>query len=232
MSRFVNFSRFLNANRDAAQQSAERVAGGIEGQANDLEPQIEASQKTFNAGVQAGTPKEVGMYGNRPFDSALGMYTPMARNDVQSLASAQYGGPTSIAQNTGWGALTNRAQQAGDAANATGTAGGLGALMGRHIGLDTATVGAAGADRFAALRQRLGGISGRLRDMTTASEQAAAAAKQNVDAARGWAQNAQTGFETADAAARQRQQAGVDEYERTHPKNIFDRFAMTMRGGK
>lgn len=207
MSRFVNFSRFLNANRDAAQQSAERVAGGIEGQANDLEPQIDAAQNTFNRGVQAGTPTLAsawsGQKNGTTFEPAVGGYAPMGRNDVRALTNAQYGGPASIADNKGWGTLTERAQRAGDSANATGTAGGLGALMGRRTGLDTALVGNTGADRFSGLRQRLGGISGRLREMTAASEKTATDAKAGVDAARNWAVDAQNRQDTSEQKTQQ-----------------------------
>jgi hypothetical protein len=145
--RFVNFARFLDANRGAAQQTAGRVAQGVE---------------------------------------RLGGEARAARTQAQSEFDQQPGA-ASLSGVAGYGAAQRTANAAQDAANATATGGGLGALMQRPgygsglRRLDQALVGAEGAQRFSGLRDKYGGLA---RDLDSANAESAKVGEQrSADAA-------------------------------------------------
>jgi hypothetical protein len=153
-SRFVNFSRYLNANRDAASRTAQSISGSIDQNGQSVQNDLAGAQTAFGTAVQSGSNPVTG-----------------------------YTGPTSLADNKDqWTGLQDRARGVQDSATATASSGGLGALLqdqnrgaygAGNRRLDTALTGYAGADQFAQTRERYGKLSDALTQANDASSKTA-----------------------------------------------------------
>lgn len=188
-SRFVEFGRYLAANRDAAQASANRVAQGIEDKGNAVQTGLAGAQQQFNAAT------------SQPLQSAT----------TEELANETYTGPNSLADTSGWSGLQSQVADAQDAAQATQTPGGVGALTGGQSEggrrFNAALVGNVGAERFGQLRERFGRMADGLSAANAASVAQANTARAQVDSAASGARS------RLDAQAAQ-QKADRDWYDR------------------
>lgn len=215
-SRFVNFSRFLNANRDAAQNTAKQITGDISRQGDQVQNDTQKAQQQFGSAVQAGTVK----YDPTTYGEAVqnGRTPP----DLQALSQAKYSGPGALSDNADWQQLNDRARKVQDTANATASSGGIGAvLQERNRGaysdgnrrLDSALTGYVGADQFAGARERYGKMSDALNAANTASEQTAGQARGASEAARAqYATDLKTREDEQSTAATSKLVQDVDAY--------------------
>lgn len=182
-SRFVNFSRFLDANRGAAQATADKISGDINKQGQQVSSDLSNAQQQFGQAVQNG-----------------------------SNAATGYTGPKALSDNAQWQQMQDNARKTQDAAAATASSGGIGALLqeqnrGAYSGgnrrLDSALTGHVGADDFAKARERYGKMSDALNSANAASVQTADAARSATDAAKGQYDAEQAANAEREAAAKQ-----------------------------
>lgn len=135
-SRFVGFNQYLAANRGAADATAGRVAGQVEGLAQDAQA---ANQAVRDDTLQPSAISQL--------------------RDVQ-------GAPRSGAESPLFGRAATATHDARTALANTGTTGGLQQLIGTGSGgagrFDAGLVGAAGAQRFRGLRSRYADLQGAL----------------------------------------------------------------------
>lgn len=172
---FVGFDRYFQANRQGAQQMADRVAGGVQQQAQQAQQAIKGAQDTFAKKAQ---------------QDAL-TYDPNANwADVEARAdSGDYAGPKTWKDaGVDVAGVSDKVVAAqGQVAN-LGTTGGRAALLRESYrsgpstsggsALDAALMGQAGGQRFAELQGYYGGIGQELKDAqagTTAIYDAASA---------------------------------------------------------
>lgn len=135
-SRFVNFSRFLNANRDTVERSADSIVGGLDSQATGI--QNDANALKMGAAPPLPGRPEMDLEAPKKF-----RVQPRVAHRSTSTVADTLGGRV--------GAL----QEAAGKAFATPARSRFGAAL----------VGAAGADQFADARQRYGNLSGALRSV-------------------------------------------------------------------
>lgn len=184
-SRFVGFGRYLAANRDAARGMVDRVAKGIEDKGAAVQQGLASAQQQMQ---QAAAPPTAYVDADQRAGDA-----PMAHDaDQWAALNAQYTGPNSLSGTDGWDATQSNALAAQDEANATQSEGGLGALTGGQTSggrrLNSALLGAAGAERFAGLRERFGKLTDGLSAANTASMAQADAARSRIAAGAAGAQ--------------------------------------------
>lgn len=196
-SRFVGFGRYLAANRDNAQHDADRVSQGLDTKGASAQQALDTAQQQFQTAT------------NQPLAAT-----------AADRADATYTGPSALSGVQGWGAAQQHANEAQDAAGMTGTAGGVGALMGygSELGqwggkarLGSALTGNVGAEQFSKARERYGRLSDTLNRANGESVGQADAARQRVAAS---AQDArgQLQREAADKAARDAADAEMAKY--------------------
>lgn len=178
-SRFVNFSRYLDANRSGAQSTAQKISGDISKQGQQVGSDLSNAQQQFGQAVQSGS---------QAYTAGRSM------DDVRAGAAKGYSGPNALADNADWTQQQERARRAQDSANATASTGGLGAVLqeqnrGAYSGgnrrLDTALTGHVGADQFADARAKYGSMSDALNKANEASAKTADAARAATADAQG-----------------------------------------------
>lgn len=164
---FVNFSRYLDANRGAASQAAQGLADDVTQQGAGLENQLNDQVNDFNAA------------------SAAGILAPTRRGYMASNADA-YTGPQSLSQykSTDYNNLLSSADSLGSKASDLGNEAGVRTALQAKAGpaystgasrFDGALVNAAGAPVLSATASKYGTLSQRVRDADTAAGQTAAA---------------------------------------------------------
>lgn len=153
-SGFINFDRYLAANRPQAESLAAKLAGGVEDAGAGVEQDLAAAQGQFDQGLAAGRLT----------------YDPMQLTAAKAsdLAKRQYTGPMAL---QGLDDLAKRSTDVQQRAGALGTvAGRVATLQGLNkspmytldqAGLDSALAGAAGGSRFDALKAKYGDLLGR-----------------------------------------------------------------------
>lgn len=177
---FVNFQRYFNANKGAAERTAADVGHQVQQRNEDAAAALQKTQDDFNAKVAAGTVQA-------PGDAEYLNAEQLAR------AAAGYTGPAGLNEAAGYDdavAASQRAQQ-GNAALKDDA--GLAALIGGpHAGFDAALAGAAGRSNLDALRARFNpGKAGETADAEAAKQVEAAQAKSGANSER-WAAAATT----------------------------------------
>jgi hypothetical protein len=187
-SRFVSFARYLNANRDAAQQSANRLSDNLGQAAQGVEQGLGTAKQSFDAATSAGP---------------TGGY--------EQVADAKYTGPASLSAQAGWGDLQNQTQRGQERADLTGSGAGVGALLqeGQQGAYsegarrtDQALVGAVGGDQFAQVRAKYGGLSKRLASENDASVGQANDAQARIGAQAADAKRMVDGYKQVDEDAK------------------------------
>ncbi len=226
---YVNFSRYIDANKDVANSTASSVAGEVDKSASKAQTGLQAAQGKFQQGMQAGSP-----FATTPRAMAASaqatMPNPMARFQAQGVtpstttaeqarqrAGATYTGPTGLGVSD---QLRTDTTAAGKQLAATGTDAGRQALLQQQYGqgggytqgmssLDAALTGSVGGKQFSALRAKYGDLNGKLEGGERAArEQAANAAASTSTTASNYATQA-ADFEAADRE-RQRQAAAIE----------------------
>jgi hypothetical protein len=167
--RFVNFSRFLNANRDAAQGAASNIVGDVKREGDAIQGQAQKASTAFEQNARSTI---------KPY--------------VQGhMPSAGYSGPASVADTSGWGDLQKRSQALQGTVNSFQTPGGLGAVIDQNAGtaqrnvgardLDSALIGTAGADQFASARSRYSDLASKLKALDDGSKKTVGYVNQQND---------------------------------------------------
>jgi hypothetical protein len=206
-SRFVNFSRYLNANQGATNRTVQGITGSINQQGQAVQNDLAGAQSAFGTAVKTGSNPATG-----------------------------YTGPSSLADNAEqWTGLQDRARKVQDTAAATASPGGLGAvLQDQNRGaygdgnrrLDTALTGYAGADQFAQARERYGKLS-------SALTQANDASTKTADTARATTADAKTTYDAEQKAAADRtaaaKQAADDDKLLIDVGSIMDKRTADLR---
>lgn len=190
-SKFVGFGRYLAANRDAAKAYADRQTSAAQAQGDAAQGALNTAQANFASLAAAPTTAYMDA------DERAGDSTPNWDANQYAAANATYKGADSLAQTPQWQALQAQALQAQD----TASAGPQGSAF------DKALLGSAGADQYAALREKYGKLSGALETANTKSAGQAQAGRQATQAA---ASAAQAQYAQRDAE----QQAQKDEAAR------------------
>lgn len=143
-SRFVGFNQYLAANRNAADATAGKVAGQVEGLAQAAQ---QANQAVRN-------------------DVAARPTTPSALSQMRDIPDAPAPAGPSGAESPLFGQAATATHDAQTALANTGTTGGLQQLIGTGSGgagrFDAGLVGAAGRQRFQGLRSRYADLQGAL----------------------------------------------------------------------
>lgn len=241
MPSFVNFSRYLDANRGTAERGAQEVASGIAQEAGN----VEQKAKNMRVGFERNALEQVPEF--NPNATSAQMY------------NAVYRGPASVSEVPGWNDLVNRGQKAQERAAATSNPYGLQALLQqqrqgpysqRASSFDAGLIGAVGAERFANVRDRYGKLSERLNAMNTQSQNAAAGALARQTQYAGAAKAKEFQEERAREAAYAREQeakrrgveaaAGVQndyratagEMLRGRPKDLRDQIMAPLGRGR
>lgn len=249
--RFVGFSQYLNANRDAAQRTAGQVADGVEKQGQGAEGALRQAQGAFRQDVQRGAPgysmpaapsarataaPRAQLQAGTPSMRPQGLYS---QPSLEQQAQATYSGPGSLAEGSGYEALVGQTEKAAAAARNTGTSAGLQAVMaeqGRAAStsggraFDAGLVGATGQGRFAQVRSRYSGLSQLLTDANKESETLAGDAKAGVDTAAAGARDT-LAKQKADDDARAKQ----DEARRAKEAEedaLLDRVLLDFQGNE
>jgi hypothetical protein len=222
---FVNFDRIYNANeatakRDAgkmstqAQTAAQKAQGGLAGLQGQFSSQSKAAEgaapsaNDFARAKGGGTPFAVAPPTNAAVAGKFGPRTPNAtfapdtaenwESKMEARANAQYGGPASLGEMSGYKSVLADYGKADESLDALGSNAALEAAIakqnqGPYIEggnrLDAALTGAAGRPEFARVREQYKGLGDELTSATKASgEQAAqsyAAFNANKQATRG-----------------------------------------------
>lgn len=149
--------------------------------------------------------------------------------------TVEWKGPGSLSEGAGWNELVAGAGKAADEAKQTATSAGTQALLQERMKSGTYTpgqsrfdaglVGAASGDKFAALRERFGGLPKALSDAETASAAASKAAQGTVGA-----YNEKVSAENAQlAAARKAQLDAEAEYSKPKPPSAPDEVRRKQR---
>lgn len=213
--RFVNFANFMNANQGAAQGMDQSLASDISKQGDQAAKDVQGVQTQF--GIDVGNGATTPQYQTLP---SVGAYDP----GKIGYTTQSYAGPTSMAQdpNAGYGAAQAEANDAGAAANATGSQGGLASLFQSKYGnsgytggmnaMDAALGGAYGGSTFGDLRNKYGGLSNVLNQENANSGQYVQNRQNQL------AQQNQAAYDRAYAS----QQAGVDYNRKKNAKQIAD----------
>lgn len=183
---YVNFERYFNANKDAATATGNKLAGGIEKQGQGVQDELAKRQGAFGQSVSAGLgaaataptkapsespgePRSEPTGRGRPSMPTTPAAAEAATPALPPQQPVQWAGPNSLHEGEGWNELVSQAgTTASQAANAA-TPGGLqGLLQQQQKGaayspgqsrFDAGLVGATSGDKFAALRERFGGLS-------------------------------------------------------------------------
>lgn len=175
---FVNFSRYLDANRNTAASQAQGLADSANQQGADVEGRLNSAVTDFNQNAQVA--QGLGPGGNLV--------------DPTGAIRRTYSGPSSLAeaQGTGYDTLLSDAQAAQDKAGDLGSEGGLRTTLQARQGSSPYTAGAsrfdaglistAGQPALSDAASRYSNLAQRIRDSNTASQDAAAAAKATSDA--------------------------------------------------
>lgn len=142
--KFVNFERYLSANRDAVDRTANELAGGIDREGAAAQSAIAPAVQGFMRQVDAAgfTDK--------------GIYTP---EQHRAFASKTYAGPTDF--NKGREALQKQAYGVADRAQQLGTVSGVQAVQGGRGGsgrLDAALMRTTAGGRLDTLKSKYGGL--------------------------------------------------------------------------
>lgn len=155
----------MAGNRGLGMAASSPAPGTVRGTALSSQPIAPIQTGDFNG--LSGAPQK----GDTSGTGAIGL------GEAASRAGATYGGPKDLSSGAGWSDLVSAATKAQTAAGQTGSEGGLQAL-GQQAQKDAGASGysqgaskfdagltqAADGGRFAALRQRFGGLSGQLTD--------------------------------------------------------------------
>lgn len=211
-SKFVNFSQYLNANKDLSSKTSGQVGAsltaGAEGARNSLADTQEEFKKRVAGGSltyggnQIGTSGVEPVYGARPtFNGAtsgvVGTYggEPMTPSeDARAKSKQTYTGPDSLSGVASYQDLAKKTADAQAKVGGTGTEGGLQTLLKDQYGsngdyskgansMDAALVGATGRKQFENLRSKYGGLTQALEGANTASAGVANAARTSTAAA-------------------------------------------------
>lgn len=254
--RFVNFSRYFNANADGARAAGTRVAAGLEKQGQGVQSDLQKRQGAFQTGVTnalgaaatpLGTPatpaQQTGMGGQTP--------TGLKGSQTQGLdgkpnapppaAAPQnpvtWAGPNALSEGEGWDALVSRAgKAAADAAGATTSTGLQGLLQeGQKANVygpgksrfDAGLLGVSSGDKFAALKERFSGLPRALGAADTASVATSDAAKKQVGA-----YNEKVAVENARVAAARKAELDAEIAKRNATGNALAGLAGGLTPGK
>jgi hypothetical protein len=173
---FVGFDRYFQANRQGAQQMADRIAGGVQQQGQAAQGAMQGAQDAFAQRTQQATlthsPRQPNTYA-----------------EAVALAGTEYKGPKTWEEaGVNVGEVTEQVGQAQAQANSLATAGGRAALLRESYrsgpstvggsALDAALAGQAGGARFAQLHGMYGGIGQQLQEARGGTEAAYSAAKE------------------------------------------------------
>lgn len=222
--RFADFQRVFRANQGGATEAANQLAQGVEKQGTDAEAARTGLVDRFNTGLNAGTPagarpqasfgaaagpqlspEQVLAQRAAPKAASVGAPT-LAREVAATQAGARYAGPDSIADDKEFAGTVAQTRAAENRANAIGTSAGRQALVGELGGtrgqnrLDAALLGQAGGERFRGLRERFGGLTGKLGEAGASSQVAAGDARTAVARYAGQGRGALERYGKLDAA--------------------------------
>lgn len=225
-SKFVNFSRYLNANRDSAQNTANQMTAKADQEGAAVKQGVQQATATFQQSANATQPVQY--------------VAPVGRHEQMSLddgAAQSYGGPKALSDDAGWSDLQKRSAALQDRANIYGRSSGVGAgLQERAAGqygsgarrLDQSLVGTVGADQFAGLRDRYGKLSAALTQANDASKATAAERTGEFETAAGTFKDEQGRRETAheEYTARGAEIAAKGDPIPGLPPNVFDNMSV------
>lgn len=204
--RYVNFERYFNANKDAATNTGNQVASGIEKQGQSVQDELTQRQDTFGKAIQTNlggaataptkvAPESPGKPRSAPVTPPRMPTTPAATAAATPPAPAQavqWRGPGALHEGSGWDALVSKAGTAASQAGTAATSSGLQALLQQQqkgtqytpgqSRFDAGLVGASSGDKFAALKEKFGGLPKSLGAADAASVQQSGEAQARVGA--------------------------------------------------
>lgn len=183
--RFVNFSRFLNANRDAASNTADQALGDVDQQAGQAQQDLYKDSNAFKANL-VNPPRVPRHFGpNQAAPAAL---------------YAQPSGPASLSETDPWNSIQAENQSVQNQGSMTTDPNGWAALLqsqGRGSGtsggdrLNAALVNNVGADKAQHARDRYAQLSQTIQNLNDESSRLTGANTQAWQAAQQQAQQAQ-----------------------------------------
>lgn len=248
---FIDFGRYLNANRDASKRDAEKLAGGIARQGQAAQGQLKQAQQGFSDAVTAGSPNAFagltqppeGTKGTSTKAPAGGITAPQPAGrsttpapSLSQRAGATYSGPSSLSGqmgDAGWDEILKGASAAQEAANVTGTQGGLEASFQKQNAgqpytqgqsrMDAMLAGSTSPDRFQQLRKDYGSLVQSTKDADAASRGQADAARVSVekDAAAAQAELDAQAQTRADGIKKMQEGMAAENAARDAVRNLF-----------
>jgi hypothetical protein len=128
---FVSWDRILAANKDAAKGAADKMAGGLQKGAQDVQSKLAGAQANFGKAVSAGTPAgtQQAPTTSVPPSNSFGQPTktpsPAAATRIPSgdprrvrpkqqpaVTDAKYTGPNALSEDAGWGDILSGGRDA------------------------------------------------------------------------------------------------------------------------
>lgn len=171
---FVGIGRYLQAQGGAGARLGEKVAGRLEEQGQEARTGIQTAQQQFGTQAQQAAVQDI--------SQQIAQDPTAVTSEQYQKTLAGYTGPQQLADVAGYQQALAGTQQLGQSLGLTETQAGQGELLRQQFGrptytggqsrLDVALMGATpqARERFAGIREALGGVGGEL----TAAEEAAA----------------------------------------------------------
>lgn len=181
-TRFVSFDRYFNANAGAANKLADRIASGVEQQAQSARSAVDNARNTFRQQVQTGSSVAPAVV-----NSFAGGYDPY------SYTAASYSGPQAFGEGTDLAPIQSQIETAQNSLNQLDDAAGIQTFLKDYAGghtpysdqmsrMDAAFTQRAGHDRFTNLWNQFSGLSGSLDAARVEGADLVTQARADVDA--------------------------------------------------